>query len=162
MPTHPKSRKSKYPKIDHGYESADYPGLYYAGAVTHSLDLRKSAGGFIHGFRYTGGHTSFLVGSDRNITYLHTVCPVLFLPIKYSLSVFTARYYAARTMLSQDVCPSVHPSVRRFVRHTPVLCRNGSPYRTQDVGSYTILVFPYTKRYRNIPTGTSLAGAVLP
>jgi len=54
LPSHPKSRKSKYPKIDHSYESADYPGLYYAGAVTHSLDLRKSAGGFIHGFRYTG------------------------------------------------------------------------------------------------------------
>ena len=25
-----------------------------AGVVTHSLDYRKSAGGFIHGFRYTG------------------------------------------------------------------------------------------------------------
>ena len=25
-----------------------------AGVVSHSLDYRKSAGGFIHGFRYTG------------------------------------------------------------------------------------------------------------
>jgi len=57
LPSHPKSRKSKYPKIDHGYESVDYPGLYYAGTVTHSLDLRKSAGGFIHGIRYTGEYT---------------------------------------------------------------------------------------------------------
>ena len=58
LPSHPKSRKAKYPKIDHGYESADYPGLYYAGAVTHSLDYRKSAGGFIHGFRYTGEYNA--------------------------------------------------------------------------------------------------------
>jgi len=54
IPSHPESRDSKYPKIDHSYQSVDYPGLYYAGAATHSLDLRKSAGGFIHGFRYTG------------------------------------------------------------------------------------------------------------
>jgi len=58
MPSHPRGRKSKYPKIDHAYESADYPGLYYAGALTHSLDLRKSAGGFIHGLRYTGEQLS--------------------------------------------------------------------------------------------------------
>jgi len=54
LPSYPLGRKSKYPKIDHAYESADYPGLYYAGGATHSLDLRKSAGGFIHGVRYTG------------------------------------------------------------------------------------------------------------
>ena len=29
------------------------PGLYAAGTITHNLDFRKSAGGFIHGFRYT-------------------------------------------------------------------------------------------------------------
>jgi len=52
--TRPKQHKSKYPKIYHSYESVDYSGLYYAGGVTHSLDWRKSAGGFIHGFRYTG------------------------------------------------------------------------------------------------------------
>lgn len=50
----PKGRKAKYPKIDYGYESVDHRGLYFIGTVTHSLDLRKSAGGFIHGFRYTG------------------------------------------------------------------------------------------------------------
>lgn len=46
-------RLSKYPKIDHGYESVDAQGLHFIGTATHSLDLRKSAGGFIHGFRYT-------------------------------------------------------------------------------------------------------------
>jgi hypothetical protein len=47
------TRQSKYPKIDFGYESVDYPNLYIIGTASHSLDLRKSAGGFIHGFRYT-------------------------------------------------------------------------------------------------------------
>ena len=26
------------------------------GAVSHAVDYRRSAGGFIHGFRYTGRH----------------------------------------------------------------------------------------------------------
>ncbi|KAI8734901.1 FAD-dependent oxidoreductase domain-containing protein 2 [Biomphalaria glabrata] len=43
----------KYPAITHNYESVDYTGLFYAGTASHSLDFRKSSGGFIHGFRYT-------------------------------------------------------------------------------------------------------------
>lgn len=46
-------RKNKYPVIGHNYESLTHPGLFFAGTNTHSLDHRKSAGGFIHGFRYT-------------------------------------------------------------------------------------------------------------
>lgn len=53
-PQRAKGRRSKYPAIQHTYESVTIPGLYFAGTVTHSLDYRKSAGGFIHGFRYTG------------------------------------------------------------------------------------------------------------
>lgn len=49
-----KYRKQKYPRIYHNYESKEVPGLFYAGTVTHSLDHRKSAGGFVHGYRYTG------------------------------------------------------------------------------------------------------------
>ncbi|CAG2231158.1 FAD-dependent oxidoreductase domain-containing protein 2 [Mytilus edulis] len=41
------------PRINHDYQSPDNPGMYLAGAATHSLDFRKSAGGFIHGYRYT-------------------------------------------------------------------------------------------------------------
>jgi len=37
------------------------------------------------------------------------------------LLVFTAHVYVARTMLWQDVCPSVSPSVC----HTPILSLNG-------------------------------------
>jgi len=54
LPSHPQDGEFKYPQIDDSYESVDYRGLYYAGTVTHSLDWRKSSGGFIHGYRYTG------------------------------------------------------------------------------------------------------------
>jgi hypothetical protein len=50
-------RIKKYPKIEYDYESADYENLYFAGTVAHSLDFRKSSGGFIHGFRYTSDPT---------------------------------------------------------------------------------------------------------
>ncbi|XP_059155814.1 FAD-dependent oxidoreductase domain-containing protein 2-like [Physella acuta] len=51
--TRPVGKAKKYPAITHAYESVDLPGLFVAGTATHSLDFRKSAGGFIHGFRYT-------------------------------------------------------------------------------------------------------------
>jgi hypothetical protein len=52
--SHPKGRAKKYPSINHNFESVDHKGMFVAGTATHSLDFRKSAGGFIHGFRYTG------------------------------------------------------------------------------------------------------------
>lgn len=51
--THPKGRTSKFISIHANYESVDYPGMFIAGTASHSLDFRKSAGGFIHGYRYT-------------------------------------------------------------------------------------------------------------
>ncbi|CAN7978129.1 unnamed protein product, partial [Ixodes persulcatus] len=45
-------RKRKFPLINGDYESANVPGMYFVGAASHSLDFRKAAGGFIHGFRY--------------------------------------------------------------------------------------------------------------
>ena len=68
------NRLKKYPRMTYQYESTDIPGLFFAGEVltnamyawhqldfyvhctgtnTHSLDYRRSAGGFIHGFRYS-------------------------------------------------------------------------------------------------------------
>ncbi|XP_038065609.1 FAD-dependent oxidoreductase domain-containing protein 2-like [Patiria miniata] len=44
---------SKYPQMLASYESTDVPDLFFAGAISHAVDYRKSAGGFIHGFRYT-------------------------------------------------------------------------------------------------------------
>jgi len=43
----------KFPDIFHNYESQHVPNIFFAGTTTHSLDFKKSAGGFIHGFRYT-------------------------------------------------------------------------------------------------------------
>ncbi|XP_052823418.1 FAD-dependent oxidoreductase domain-containing protein 2 isoform X2 [Octopus bimaculoides] len=43
----------KFPEISPVYESTNIPGMYFSGTITHSLDFRMSAGGFIHGFRYT-------------------------------------------------------------------------------------------------------------
>ena len=48
-----RGRKKKYPRMTHDYQSVDMPGMYYAGTLAHYLDFRKSAGGFVHGFRYT-------------------------------------------------------------------------------------------------------------
>lgn len=52
-PKRPKGSTKKYPKIEQNYESTVTPGMFFSGTITHSLDWRKSAGGFIHGFRYT-------------------------------------------------------------------------------------------------------------
>lgn len=44
----------KYPDLDGAYESRSHAGLYVAGTASHGVDkVRHSAGGFIHGFRYT-------------------------------------------------------------------------------------------------------------
>ncbi|XP_065889903.1 FAD-dependent oxidoreductase domain-containing protein 2-like isoform X3 [Dysidea avara] len=43
----------KYPDLLTNYESSSVPDMFFAGAAAHSLDYKVSAGGFIHGFRYT-------------------------------------------------------------------------------------------------------------
>ncbi|XP_066917263.1 FAD-dependent oxidoreductase domain-containing protein 2-like [Clytia hemisphaerica] len=43
----------KFPEITHSYESTKSKHMFFTGVSTHSLDFRKSAGGFIHGYRYT-------------------------------------------------------------------------------------------------------------
>jgi thioredoxin reductase len=45
-------RKVKYPSMKRNYESTRIPNMYFTGTNTHTRDLRKSSGGFIHGFRY--------------------------------------------------------------------------------------------------------------
>jgi hypothetical protein len=50
--TLPKVTPNKYPSIGYDYQSPVYPGLYFLGTLAHSIDFRKSAGGFVHGFRY--------------------------------------------------------------------------------------------------------------
>jgi thioredoxin reductase len=43
----------KYPIMTSEYESVNVPGLFFAGQLGHGKDHLRSAGGFIHGFRYT-------------------------------------------------------------------------------------------------------------
>ena len=47
-------REDKFPLIGYDYQLRDVEDLYIAGGASHGPDYRKSAGGFIHGFRYTG------------------------------------------------------------------------------------------------------------
>jgi hypothetical protein len=46
-------QNGKYPIMTPEYESANVPGLFFAGQLAHGKDFRRAAGGFIHGFRYT-------------------------------------------------------------------------------------------------------------
>ncbi|XP_040215628.1 FAD-dependent oxidoreductase domain-containing protein 2 isoform X1 [Rana temporaria] len=45
--------KKKYPLLNVNYEARHTNGLFVVGTASHGIDFRKSAGGFIHGFRYT-------------------------------------------------------------------------------------------------------------
>ncbi|XP_042849106.1 FAD-dependent oxidoreductase domain-containing protein 2 isoform X3 [Panthera tigris] len=49
----------KYPLVKASYESKGSRGLFVLGTASHSVDYRKSAGGFIHGFRYTEQEVRF-------------------------------------------------------------------------------------------------------
>eukprot|EP00731_Ephydatia_muelleri_P029142 Em0020g786a len=53
LPPAPQGGGSKYPAIKPNYEAIHASDLYVAGTISHSLDFRKSSGGFVHGFRYT-------------------------------------------------------------------------------------------------------------
>ncbi|XP_058510327.1 FAD-dependent oxidoreductase domain-containing protein 2 [Solea solea] len=45
--------KGRLPGVTAWYEGKNTPGLFVLGTAAHSRDYRSSAGGFIHGFRYT-------------------------------------------------------------------------------------------------------------
>eukprot|EP00930_Biecheleria_cincta_P058181 TRINITY_DN44025_c0_g1_i1.p1 TRINITY_DN44025_c0_g1~~TRINITY_DN44025_c0_g1_i1.p1 ORF type:complete len:599 (+),score=86.49 TRINITY_DN44025_c0_g1_i1:269-1798(+) len=59
------THRDKYPNISHAFEVNGVQGMYSAGTISHSLDFRKSAGGFIHGFRYTA-RALFRLLEERN------------------------------------------------------------------------------------------------
>lgn len=46
------SDHGKYPAITPAFESVNVPGLFFAGALTASLDHKRTTSAFIHGFRY--------------------------------------------------------------------------------------------------------------
>lgn len=52
-----KNAKGRLPGLTAWYEGVRTPDLFVLGAASHARDYRVSAGGFIHGFRYTGKST---------------------------------------------------------------------------------------------------------
>ena len=42
----------RFPSLTCEWESTNVPGMYFAGTLTQSRDFKKTASGFIHGFRY--------------------------------------------------------------------------------------------------------------
>lgn len=67
-------RKRKFPLVNADYEFVNVPGMYILGAAGHSLDFRKAAGGFIHGFRYTGNvYPAHLLDLALDITDINFV-----------------------------------------------------------------------------------------
>lgn len=43
---------NKYPMVKNNFESTSHDNLFFIGSLMHSIDKKKSSGGFIHGFRY--------------------------------------------------------------------------------------------------------------
>lgn len=52
-PPNSNNAKGRLPGVTAWYEGKNLPGLFVLGTAAHSRDYRLSAGGFIHGFRYT-------------------------------------------------------------------------------------------------------------
>merc|ERR1711935_1093531 len=59
---------NKYAVMNSKYESVNVPGLYYAGTLSHGKDVKRSAGAFIHGFRYTARALARILESERHGT----------------------------------------------------------------------------------------------
>ncbi|KXJ26579.1 FAD-dependent oxidoreductase domain-containing protein 2 [Exaiptasia diaphana] len=72
------TRVKKYPNIKPNYEASKVPNMYFSGTNTHSIDFRKSAGGFIHGFRYTTRALHYLLEwKNHGVVWPHVVVPYL-------------------------------------------------------------------------------------
>ncbi|XP_048448900.1 FAD-dependent oxidoreductase domain-containing protein 2, partial [Rhincodon typus] len=76
-PKRGRGRTNKYPLVKATYESESLPGMFIIGTAGHSIDYRKSAGGFIHGFRYTARAVHHLLEHR----YHGTTWPATTLPI---------------------------------------------------------------------------------
>ena len=50
-------------------ENVPYNHSDTGGTASHSLDYKRSAGAFIHGYRYTGAHVPACVQSDMMHAY---------------------------------------------------------------------------------------------
>ncbi|XP_028406643.1 FAD-dependent oxidoreductase domain-containing protein 2-like [Dendronephthya gigantea] len=76
MPNKCEGKKSKYPLITPDYQSDNVPRLWFGGATAHSLDWKKSAGGFIHGYRYTARSLHrILEWRNHGVKWKHHIIP---------------------------------------------------------------------------------------
>lgn len=57
----------KYPAMKGNFESTNVEGLFYAGTMTHSLDMKKASGGFIHGFRYNSRTLAYILAEKLGV-----------------------------------------------------------------------------------------------
>lgn len=87
-----------------------------AGVISHGVDYKKSAGGFIHGFRYTGKHVCVchkvsIVASIARAVYRHfewryhgNPWPSVTLPVSDLLLYLVKRINEASVRTSVCVC----------------------------------------------------------
>lgn len=81
---------NKYPKIKPHFESNNNKNLYFIGSLMHSLDFKKSSGGFIHGFRYlikNFVNINYELGFDINVfkgNYLNSLVKQMYHKINYT------------------------------------------------------------------------------
>lgn len=70
-------RRKKYPNITPDHQAVNVSGLYFIGVISHGIDWRESAGGFIHGFRYTT-RTVHRILEKRNhgVAWPHETIPI--------------------------------------------------------------------------------------
>ena len=84
---------NKFPDMNPDYESTNVRNMYFAGALQHGRDYRRSAGGFIHGFRYTArtlhrlltGYPSIPLTAEELIKADHMMMRINFSPGPYQM-----------------------------------------------------------------------------
>eukprot|EP00112_Aurelia_sp_Birch-Aquarium-sp1_P001826 Seg1198.6 transcript_id=Seg1198.6/GoldUCD/mRNA.D3Y31 product="FAD-dependent oxidoreductase domain-containing protein 2" protein_id=Seg1198.6/GoldUCD/D3Y31 len=75
-PKRAKGPRKKYPLIHPNFEATTTTNIFFTGTISHSLDWRKSAGGFIHGFRYTTRSLSRLLEwRNHKVEWPHVTLP---------------------------------------------------------------------------------------
>jgi len=100
------------------------------------------AGDCVRSCRVSGvAHPIYRPRTQRR--YRLSVCAFL----SYHIIFFAARFYAYAYAVMQCLC------VRLSVCHVRTFCQTNKHY-LQFFCLHTIVVFPYTKRHGNIPTGT--------
>ncbi|XP_006816538.1 FAD-dependent oxidoreductase domain-containing protein 2-like [Saccoglossus kowalevskii] len=141
--------KEKYPAITHSYEAFNVPGLFFTGTNTHSLDHKKSAGGFIHGFRYTARVLSrILEFRNHNVSW-----PSVTQPTTELLNHIVKRFneasgtYQMYGVLGDIVMFSRNRTVYTYIEEFPVNLLDQLRTKTgHDTEEVLVIIMQYGKR----------------